>query len=123
MDYPVNNTYHYLCELLSALEALVWLLLVVAAQVLAEHLLVPECAVARLAHVLAVLVGKQVLMRVGAIQWHCLWLLIEGISLQHQGHLSYLSDQHGLNSIDLFIGLSTVPSGLQVLPFSSVKFS
>ena len=48
-------------ELLAALEALVRLLLVVAAQVLAEHLLVSERPVARLAHVLPVLVGQEVL--------------------------------------------------------------
>ena len=48
-------------ELLAALEALMRLLLVVAAQVLAEHLLISERPVARLAHVLPVLVGQQVL--------------------------------------------------------------
>ena len=37
------------------------LLLVVAAHVLPQHLLVAEGAVARLAHVLTVLVGQQVL--------------------------------------------------------------
>ena len=48
-------------KLLAALEALVRLLLVVAAHVLSEHLLVPERPVARLAHVLPVLVGQEVL--------------------------------------------------------------
>ena len=48
-------------KLLAALETLVRLLLVVAAQVFAEHLLVDEGAVARLAHVLPVLVGQEVL--------------------------------------------------------------
>ena len=56
-------------ELLATLEALVRLLLVVAAQVLAEHLLVSERPVARLAHVLPVLVGQYVLFKVG-IQQH-----------------------------------------------------
>ena len=48
-------------KLLAALETLVRLLLVVTTHVFAEHLLVDEGAVARLAHVLPVLVGQEVL--------------------------------------------------------------